>query len=116
MSFNYSGIVRCSEYCNSIPQVKIEVFNTMDNLVKTIFSDNLGNWKLDEIQEAGYVTFYKEGYLKKKLNLEKLPEIIRLLEEKLVGYQAKLWFKPGDVVSVFVNSTLPFKARFIDMV
>ncbi|MBC8062342.1 MAG: hypothetical protein H7Y18_16965 [Clostridiaceae bacterium] len=110
MSLNFSGIIRCSEYCNGISEVKIEVLDARGSLGKTLFSDSLGEWELKDIEENGYVTFYKEGYLKKEFKVEELPKIVRLLEVKLIGYQEKLWFRQGEETAVYVNSSMPFKA------
>jgi len=37
--------------------------------------------------------------------------LVRLLEDKIIGYQDKLWFLPGETVSVYVNSSQRFSAQ-----
>jgi hypothetical protein len=52
----------------------------------------------------------KPGYVTRTLPVEQLPPCVRLLENRLVGYQARLWARPGETVSVFVHSPCAYRA------
>lgn len=98
------GFVTNSELCQSLENVKISLCDNLDNVKKMIMSNENGKWIINDAGEYSNVTFYKKGYVKKTYQIRKLPHIVRLLEDKLIGYQEKLWFNPDEEVSVYVHS------------
>ncbi len=63
------------------------------------------------IKNGGNIRFQKDGYVAKEFRADELPDKIRLLEDKLIGYQAKLWFSPGERIKSFIHAPEVFTAK-----
>jgi len=108
------GKVTSSSLCNPIGKVKITLKDREKNILSTIYSSTKGIWKLDLNQEVYSAVFEYPGFVSKEVFITtEFPKVIRLLENKLIGYQNKLWFNPGEKVSVYVHSPKNFDARLV---
>jgi hypothetical protein len=105
------GFVRGAELCSPLRGVHILRKNARGEAVEQCTSDEQGRWKLQAFEEGDVVKFYREGFSGKVYNRGPLPRVVRLLEDRTIGYQKRLWYKPGQRVEVFVHSLAPYSAR-----
>lgn len=63
------------------------------------------------IKNGDIIRFQKDGYVAKEFKADELPSKIRLLEDKLIGYQVKLWFLPGEQIKAFIHAPELFTAK-----
>ncbi len=97
------GVAFSAELCLPIKNLVVVVKNKLGNVLnKKLFSN--GKWQVDAYDSSVTIYFSAEGFCEKSYKLHELPEMIRLLESKIIGYQEKLWYKPGEQVNVFVHS------------
>ena len=58
------------------------------------------------------MAFKKQGYHKKVIySGNSFPKIVRLLEDKIIGYQDRHSFKPGEEITAYINSSDSYKAE-----
>ena len=109
-----SGTI-CSASLNSpIEEVKVLAFNQSDELISTTKSDEQGKWQISQSENITYISFSKEGYIKKTLIVDQIRlQPTRLLEDRIIGYQQKHFFKPGETIKAFVSSSAKFNAELI---
>ena len=103
------GIVTSAELNERVPNVTITIFKGKKKAIK-IYTNQEG--RFFKILFGNYIKilFECDGYNNK--TYFKLPNnSVRLLENKLIGYQKKLHFYPGDKIEVFVNSSTKFNAK-----
>ena len=106
------GHVNSAELCAPLKDVKISCLDFNNNVVHEVFSDNKGEWKLKYIENVTKVIFSHNEFVTKTYpGQTHLPETVRLLENKLIGYQDKLWFLPGEKISLYVHSLVKYKAK-----
>lgn len=108
----YEGVVLDAELCRPIAGVGIKVFNIEGQLISSSQSNEEGKWNI-EVVDQGEIEFKKDGFNSKVYQSQTSPpgEVIRLLEEKLIAYQEKLCYHPGEDVTTFVNSPFPYSAK-----
>lgn len=104
------GIVRDAEFCKPLGDVKVFVIS---NSNISTYTDDCGQWRLNIPLNNSGIKFSKPGYIDKSFIVSALPEIVRLLSDRLVGYHDKLHFYPGEVVFARVNSIYSFQARLL---
>lgn len=107
----FEGLVTNAELCHSLENVDISLCDNLNNVKKVITSNEDGKWSINNINDYSKIIFYKKGYVKKVYEIKQVPNIVRLLEDKLIGYQQKLWFNPGEEVSVYVHSPEEYSAK-----
>ncbi|HKI78181.1 MAG TPA: N,N-dimethylformamidase beta subunit family domain-containing protein [Ignavibacteriaceae bacterium] len=108
------GKVTDSFLCKPIGGVKIILKGRNKNVLSTSYSSAKGIWRLNLRKEVYSAIFEITGFVSKEVDASvEFPKIIRLLENKLIGYQNKLWFNPGEKVSAFIHSPKDFSARLI---
>ncbi|MDR3585180.1 MAG: hypothetical protein P4L59_07625 [Desulfosporosinus sp.] len=108
---SYSGTVTSAELCSPQEGVRVTRYDLEDNIQEDIYSDSLGCFNLTGIQTGDYIIFQKEDFISKKYHYNHLPKIVRLLEDKLIGYQKKLWFRPGEHIEVYIHSSQEFSLK-----
>ena len=105
------GIVRSGEFCAPIEDVEVQLKNIKDIMVGKTHSDNKGNWNIKTDESSVKILFRKDGYVSKEYDIKHVPDVVRLLEDRLIGYQNKLCFKPGEEIAVYVHSPVEYNAR-----
>lgn len=107
----YKGLVANAELCNPLENVEISVYTNLNDICIKVITKEDGQWEIDDINDNSKIIFYKKGYYKKTYEVKQLPNIVRLLEDKLIGYQDKLWFNPGEIVIVYVSYPKEYNAK-----
>jgi len=109
-----SGTISSASLNSPIGEVEVFTFNQSDELISTTKSDEQGKWQLSQSENVKYISFNKDGYIKKILTLDQIKlQPTRLLEDRIIGYQQKHFFNPGETVKAFVSSSTEFKAELI---
>lgn len=109
-STQLSGVVKNAEL--AIPLEDVLIFQTLsviDNppITKT---DDSGQWSCFTNDDCCKITFQKEGYISKSFNVDNVPKVIRLLKDKLIGYQLGVTYYPGDTVRCHIHCSQMFTA------
>ncbi|MCP4370150.1 MAG: carboxypeptidase regulatory-like domain-containing protein [Deltaproteobacteria bacterium] len=104
------GIVANAALCAPMDGVEITSRDSSGAVQDTTYSDHKGQWRLSNLALSQVVTFSKDGFVQKEISAVDLPDVVRLLEDELIGYQEKLWFLPGDDVTAFVHAPTRFSA------
>jgi N,N-dimethylformamidase len=104
------GIVTNAELCAPIAEVEIARLNTSGQVEEVTYSNYQGLWKLLSFKDEDRVIFSKAGFVSKEYNADPLPEVVRLLDDQLIGYQKKLWFLPGEEVEAYIHAPVEFSA------
>lgn len=106
---NKSGVIKSVELAQPLSDVR--VFQQAGNSEELLcYTDVKGRWELPEKLSEGKILFRKPGYVDKAYLVENMPYLVRLLENKLVGYQEKLWFKPGESARACIHAPELFRA------
>jgi len=85
--------------------VAISLIDNSGRVVQKIISNKDGYVELTISENIIQICFEKIGFVKKNLPIESnSKQIIRLLENDIIGYLESISFHPGEKVSVFVNS------------
>jgi len=99
-----SGMVYSAEYCSPLVGVCVTIRHVDGSTVHTTHSGPSGEWTVPKMTDDHVVEFDKDGYVPKTYVGSGAPGKVRLLEDRLIGYQRKLWFAPGEAVEAFVHS------------
>lgn len=110
--YKITGFVKDAEICTSISGVKITRSDSSGKVLERCVSSEKGHWKLQELYPDDIVIFKANGFMAKEFK-GRVPRLVRLLNNCLIGYQEKLWFLPGEQVSVFAHSPASFSARLV---
>jgi hypothetical protein len=97
-------VLLSASMCTPVYGVRIQIKNE-DGVTYDVEIKESNSWDVINVNGDSIVTFYAKGYLDKTYRADNLPDIVRLLEDKIIGYQDKLWYVPGDTVHVYVNSS-----------
>jgi hypothetical protein len=109
-----SGTVASASQSAPLEGVRISAIRPDGAPVTEVLSDADGRWVIENVAGAALLAFSKEGYLPKSLAVGSAAGLtIRLLEERLIGYQKRLWAQPGQNVAVLVNSPKPYRAQLL---
>lgn len=60
--------------------------------------------------EAAVISVTREGFAGKRYAAGEVPPLVRLLEERLIGHQGRLWFQPGQRVEAFIHAPVTYSA------
>ncbi len=108
----FEGSVYSAELCAPLYNVQIKCFNLSKNIISQTNSDKNGKWKFQKTEDCYQIEFSCTGFLSKMYqDFDKLPPVIRLIEDNLIGYQDKLWFLPGEMISLYVSSSIDYTAK-----
>jgi hypothetical protein len=108
------GKVTDAFLCKPLAKVKITLIDKDNNVLLVQYSSPKGIWSLNHTEEVHSVVFELQGFVTKEVHIKNdFPQVVRLLENKLIGYQNKLWFNPGEKVSAYIHSPEGFEARLI---
>ena len=112
--YYHKGIIKSGYLCNSLAGVTVKALNNSGEVVNICRSDKKGRYTVESDYPISSVSFELEGYVTKQVDAG-TPDnnFIRLLENRIIGYQTGLWCKPGEDVDVFVNSPVNYKVSLI---
>jgi hypothetical protein len=105
------GVVTSAELNKPISGVEILIRKESGVIEQGAYSDNRGNWAIQKGQATNTFIFRKPGFVTKAYNSIDPPEVVRLLEDRLIGYMEKLWFLPGEQASAYVHAPSRFTAK-----
>jgi N,N-dimethylformamidase len=115
MKFKFNGaakgFIRGAELCTPLAGVRVLRQNSKGKVCEESSSNERGEWCLKSCGNSDRISFHHEGYVPKTFVFPHLPGIVRLLENKLIGYQKRLWFIPGETVEAYVHAPVRFSAR-----
>src|ERR1700722_10066174 len=97
-----SGIVKSASECRPIVGVQVTALDSNRQVLSHATTDGSGKWTFEGISGIASLQFHKAGYGTKVVSQHDLGPRVRLLEERVIGYQNKLWFYPGESAQVFV--------------
>ncbi|MBD3616867.1 MAG: hypothetical protein HUJ22_09865 [Gracilimonas sp.] len=104
------GSIKNGELAAPIEGAVLQILDKHDEVLAHTQTSESGKWKMEIPESASRILVSKKGFSSKEYCPAELPELIRLLENDLLGYQPKLWFKPGEEIEVFVHSLSPWKS------
>lgn len=104
------GIVKTAELAEPIEGVEIRCTDEDGVVIIQAATDEEGNWSIRDVPATATVHFEKEGFVSKPFSPEDLPETVRLLEDRLIGYQDRLWFHPGEEVTARIHAPASYDA------
>lgn len=104
------GCIYDAELCKPLAGVDIVKLNADNIVVEATTSKSRGCWSISPLKEGERIVFKKSGFISKEY-AHSIPTLIRLLNDRLIGYQDRLWFLPGQEVNVYVQSKVPFDAK-----
>ncbi len=109
MSSRLQGIVCDAELCKPLAGVRVASLSDRSVSCET---DDQGRWVLDA-EPQGPVEFAKPGFTAKRYAAGAVPERVRLLSDRLLGYQDGLNFLPGETVAARIHAPTPYRARLL---
>jgi hypothetical protein len=104
------GTVKGAELATPLSGVKISRRDSQGKILEETTSDKYGQWQIFAFYKRNQLVFSFDGYVTKTFTYGEVPQVIRLLEDKLIGYQLRLWYLPGENVEVFVHSPVSYSA------
>jgi hypothetical protein len=104
------GIVKGSELAAPLRDVSVCHYNSNGDLINEVLTDSSGHWKLSDLHDQDKIVFKQDGYVTKSYSVNEIPDMVRLLQDRLIGYQEKLWFKPGEKVTAHIHAPEKFQA------
>lgn len=105
------GIVTSAELCAPLKNVELQRLDSNDEILEITYSDEQGAWQLNSFGPGERLIFSLNGFTTKKYRYDHVLNLVRLLENRLIGYLKKLWFIPGELVEAYIHSPEPFIAR-----
>lgn len=106
----HEGVVADAESCARLAGVSVTRLAASGERRERVVCDRDGEWTLAGADPGDTVVFSKEAYSDKRFSAAKVPSVVRLLGDRLVGYQRRLSFVPGESVEIFVHSPVQFSA------
>jgi hypothetical protein len=104
-----NGYVKSAELATPLAGVKVEIYDATNSLIKRCFTSQKGEWKISSLEEGQYMVFSASEYVS-KIYHRNPDNLVRLLRNKIIGYQEKLWFIPGETIDVYVHSPQKYTA------
>lgn len=105
------GKVCNASLCMPLPNVKITVCDDEGRIKQEKTAEPDGKWHLESLNSGDRISFSLKGYVQKSFAHDELPGIVRLLDDNLIGYQDRLWFKAGDRINAYIYSPVAYRAR-----
>ncbi|MBD3404264.1 hypothetical protein GF420_15350 [candidate division GN15 bacterium] len=100
-----------AELAAPVVDATITVLDAAGSISGELRSDERGSVSFDNLPTNGRLRIERDGFVPKELVAAELPSVVRLLEDRLIGYQPRLWFQPGETTPVYVHSSSEFRAR-----
>ncbi|MDX1618076.1 MAG: carboxypeptidase-like regulatory domain-containing protein [Balneolaceae bacterium] len=105
-----TGVVKSAEMAEPLGEVTVSCTDEDGVVVGRADSDSDGRWTIHELPRSGTLHFEHEGYITKSYPTHAVPEMVRLLERRLIGYHDWLWCRPGEEVTAYIHAPEPFSA------
>jgi len=110
MSEPFTGQVKNTALAAPLHNVTVTLESVYGEEIEKTQTDQEGTYILSRVPEKGYVSFNHKNYVEKSLAISKLKPVTRLLKNRIVGYQDKLTFIPGETVDVYIHSSEGYNA------
>jgi len=108
------GVIKSASLNQPLHDVEVTALDQNNQIIGITKSNTQGDWQILDPKEINKITFRKEGYLQKSLNADQLSlQPTRLLEDQIIGYQERHFFKPGETIKAFISSSTKFTAALI---
>ena len=105
-----SVCIRSAELCHKIDSVIVKQINSIGEIITEPANQHEDNYSFLIEENTFEIEFSAAGFVKKRFKANEVPEIIRLLDDKLIGYQNRLWFLPEESVDVFIHAPENYRA------
>jgi hypothetical protein len=105
------GLVKSAAECRPIAGVQVAAFDARRELLGSVTTNTSGAWRFDGLAGVAWLQFHKPGFGTRLVAHQDVGPWVRLLEDRIIGYQNKLWFYPGEGAQVFVHAPTPYRAR-----
>jgi len=102
--------VTSAELCEPVSGVQIKRRDSNRKISLSI-TDKQGVACLSDLGEDEVVQFEKEGFVLKSIKGGQLSGMVRLLENRITGYQDRLWACPGENVNVHAHAINRFSVK-----
>lgn len=96
--------------CEPVTGAEIRILDRSGSLITKTSTSADGSFSIDASEPDSRVEIRKPNYVDKRYPIDAIPRIVRLLETNLIGYQDRLWFKPGETVAVRVQADTEYSA------
>ena len=108
------GEVRSAFMCMPVSGAIVRAKDVHGKVIGECSTDKKGRWFLKWRGVLYSIRFVKSGYMEKEvLCSDNFPSVVRLLEDKIIGYQDRLWFTPGESISVYIHAPEGFSAVLV---
>lgn len=104
-----TGIVRGAELGEPLRDVRVSRVAADGTIVEETRSGADGRWSVGALGPAERVVFTRPDFVPKSCEAP-LPTVVRLLEDRLVGYHDRLRYTPGERLTAFVHAPTSFTA------
>lgn len=98
-----TGKIHGVERCDPLAGARISYRDEQDALLVTGRSRSQGRWRITVPDEARVLCFEASGFVTKRYAVADVPVLVRLLEDRLIGYVERLWFTPGEKAVVYAH-------------
>jgi hypothetical protein len=106
------GYVKSADLCQPIKNILVQGKDEHSNLLAFSKTDKNGFYSLKTNSELYAIRFSHQDYLTKEIPFTNdFPNVVRVMNLKLIGYTEKLWFLPSEKISFYVHSIGKFKAQ-----
>lgn len=106
----FRGKVKDAEFAQVLADVSVVLVDIRGSEIDRVSTNSNGEWAISAPITGASLQFSKPGFISKSIPITETTDVIRLLEDRLIGYQDKLWFLPGEKVSVYVHSSAVYSA------
>lgn len=106
-----AGKILGAELAAPIAGARVTFKNQEQSSVHQAISREDGYWCLETDEYEGLLHFSAQGFVDKHIPVKDCPNVVRLLEDNLIGYQDKLWFNPGEKVNAYIHSSNSYEAK-----
>ena len=103
---------KCKSASLCMPVEGVKIISSGQVLAET---DSRGLWRIEREKIKQKLGFEKDGYIPKEYRVEELEDgkVIRLLEDKIIGYSNKLSYHPGETIFFYIHSSNKFRAELV---
>jgi len=103
---------KCKSASLCMPVEGVKILSSAKILAET---DCQGVWRIEKEKIAPKIRFEKNGYIPKEYREEELEDgkVIRLLEDRIIGYSNKLSYCPGETIFFHIHSSNKFRAELV---
>jgi hypothetical protein len=104
------GVVKSAEMCLPVAGVEVRALDSHGEVRARTSTDAEGRWQLTVSETVAACEFSKIDFVTKTVPAERLSDCVRLLEDRLIGYQERFSARPGETVAVHVQAPTAYRA------